>query len=69
MAQDSGLNGGCHGDRVNRSESIDWPSISSRRQATGIENEEFSVCVCVCGVGDYLCVHVGVCSYCTCACE
>lgn len=45
MAQDSELNG-CYGDKVNRSEIIDWPSISSRRRASRIENE--------------LCVHIGV---------
>lgn len=69
MAKDSGLNGGCHGDRVNRSGSIDRPSISSRRQAAGIENEP---CVCVCvRHRDKLCVHtvsVHVNRVCVCVC-
>lgn len=71
MAKDSGLNGGCHGDRVNRSGSIDRPSISSRRQAAGIENEP---CVCVCACvkhRDKLCVHtvsVHVNRVCVCVC-
>lgn len=40
MAEDGGLNGGCHGDGVNWLENIDHKLIISWRQVPDIKNEE-----------------------------